>query len=340
MVVIAMMVALEVVLSRFLSISTPLLKIGFGFLPIALTAMLYGPMYSGVAWALSDFIGALLFPVAPYFFGFTLSAFLNGFIWGLFIYKNHTKLLRVAAAILISSMLVSLGLDTLWLTIITSNPAAVVLGFRFTRCVIMAPIQFVIISVIGNYFSGFISKNSTLAIKKADLRLEALKYFNGAFLSQREQISNSIADKVAALPEFAAANTVFCYVGRENELNTSVLIEAALAAGKTVAVPLMAGKGVMTARKIASLEELRKGRFGVMEPGEYSELVEPGDIDIAIVPSLLCDAKGRRIGFGGGYYDRFLYKQNITKIVLCPEAMLKKRIINSQFDQRGDIVVC
>lgn len=339
LVVTAMLVAMEVVLSRFLSITMPLVKIGFGFLPIALIAMLYGPVYSGVAGAVADVLGALLFPVAPFFYGFTLSAFLNGAILGLFLYRDNTKLLRIAAAILLSSALVTLLLDTLWLSLVTPNPASVIFAGRFAKFAVMAPVQFVTISVIGNYFSGFIYKNSTPALKKAELRKEALKYYNGDFLSQREAISEAITRKVMALPEYGAAKTMFCYVGRKNEIDTAPLIEAALAEGKTVAVPYSEANGVMTARRITGLESLKRGRFGVLEPDENSEEVEPENIDVAIIPCLLCDLKGRRIGFGGGYYDRYLAQRRMIKIALCPEAMLKKRVANVRFDQRVDKVV-
>ena len=335
----AMMVALEVVLSRYLSISTPFMKIGFGFLPMALTAMLYGPVYAGVAWALSDFLGAILLPMAPYFYGFTVSAFLNGVIWGLFLYKYHAKILNTASAILLSSVLVTLGLDTLWLTIYTGNPAMMMLGWRFMRFAVMAPVQFVMLTVAGNYFSGFIYNNSMLATQKKELRKEALKYYNGEFLPKRDEISADITGKVLSLSEYKTARTVFCYVGRHNEIDTSGLIKAALADGKTVAVPLSAVKGAMSARRITSLEELKKGRYGVMEPYEDSEVVEPDDIDLALIPSLVCDSKCRRIGFGGGYYDRFLKKRRMTKVMLCPPAMMKKRIASGMFDQHGDMVI-
>lgn len=66
------LIALEVILSRFLSIATPVVKIGFGFVPIAVCAMLYGPIWAGAAGALADFLGATLFPIGAYFPGFTL----------------------------------------------------------------------------------------------------------------------------------------------------------------------------------------------------------------------------------------------------------------------------
>ena len=79
----AMLIAVEVVLNRFLSINTMGLKIGFSFVPIVIAAMLFGGVRAGIIYALADLIGALLFPIGPYFPGFTVSAFLMGLIYGL-----------------------------------------------------------------------------------------------------------------------------------------------------------------------------------------------------------------------------------------------------------------
>ena len=74
MVQVAALIAIEIVLSRFCSIATPIVKIGFGFVPIAVCGMLYGPVWAGVAGGAADLLGAVLFPIGAYFPGFTLSA--------------------------------------------------------------------------------------------------------------------------------------------------------------------------------------------------------------------------------------------------------------------------
>lgn len=63
---VAALIAIEIVLSRFCSIATPIVKIGFGFVPVAVCAMLYGPVWAGAAGGLGDFIGAILFPIGGY----------------------------------------------------------------------------------------------------------------------------------------------------------------------------------------------------------------------------------------------------------------------------------
>ena len=110
----ALLAALEIVLSRFLSISAWNTKIGFAFVPVVLAALLLGPLQAGIVAALADFLGALLFPVGPYFPGFTLTAFLMGLCYGLFLYKKQS-FLRILLAVAVHQLALSLLLNALYL---------------------------------------------------------------------------------------------------------------------------------------------------------------------------------------------------------------------------------
>ncbi|MGM9532761.1 folate family ECF transporter S component, partial [Intestinibacter sp.] len=84
---ISLLIALEIILTRFCSINTPIVRIGFGFLPIATIAMMYGPLSAGIAYAIGDILGMMIFPSSSFFPGFTLTAFLTGVAYGLVLYK-------------------------------------------------------------------------------------------------------------------------------------------------------------------------------------------------------------------------------------------------------------
>ena len=106
---------------------------------------------------------------------------------------------------------------------------------------------------------------------------------------------------------YKKAETVFSFVSMGSEVETKDILEQAWKDGKTVAVP-KTGKGrVMVFLKIESFADLQKGRFGVMEPVTEAELI-PGEDDLFLVPGALFDRKKNRIGYGGGYYDRFIKK--------------------------------
>jgi len=152
MIILALLIAMEIVLSRFLSISMPTIKISFAFLPIAFAAILFGPIWAGIAGALADFLGAILFPVGAFFPGFTLTALLVGVVYGLFLYKGHSSLtkdiLRITIAAFIVTFILQLGLDTLWVSMITGTDYVALIATRVIRSAVMLPIQVVLISLI------------------------------------------------------------------------------------------------------------------------------------------------------------------------------------------------
>lgn len=116
-IIISMLISLEIVFNRFLSINAWNIKIGFGFLPLALVAYKYGCICAAITAAMSDFIGAILFPNGPYFPGFTIVAALMGIIFGLFLYKNRKTVNTILAAV-ISGVVCTLLLNTLCITVL------------------------------------------------------------------------------------------------------------------------------------------------------------------------------------------------------------------------------
>lgn len=151
MVLMSLFLALEVILTRFLSIQTPIVRIGFTFLPIAVSAIMFGPVYSGICAALADVVGMMLFPSGGYFPGFTLTAFLTGAIYGIFLYKKPVSWVRITLAAVAVTLTVTLGLDTLWLWMITGQGILAILPARIIKCIIMLPIQVFMIQVIWHY---------------------------------------------------------------------------------------------------------------------------------------------------------------------------------------------
>ena len=152
-VLLAMLTAMEVVLNRFLSINTPYLKIGFSFVPVVVAAILYGPLGGACVGALGDLIGAILFPNGPFFPGFTVTALLTGLVYGLFLYKKQTPL-RIVLAVAVNQLLLSLLLNTLWLTILWSGtekaaPYFTILATRIGQCALLIPVQYLVIQILA-----------------------------------------------------------------------------------------------------------------------------------------------------------------------------------------------
>jgi ECF transporter S component (folate family) len=147
---IALLIAMEIVLTRFVSIQTPILRISLGFIPVAVTGMAYGPFYAGIGAAIGDLIGVALFPAGPFFPGFTLTALLTGVVYGLLLYGRAKSLWRVCLAAAAVTIGLQLGLDTFWLQIITGKGYLALLPARVAKAVIMTPIQIGLIRFVAS----------------------------------------------------------------------------------------------------------------------------------------------------------------------------------------------
>jgi 5-formyltetrahydrofolate cyclo-ligase len=120
--------------------------------------------------------------------------------------------------------------------------------------------------------------------------------------------SQAISDRVARLPSFVAAGTVLLTLPFRSEWDTRPLVRAALAAGKTVALPRVdLATRMLELRVIADPDrDAAPGYQGIPEPGPGCPLIPPAAIGWVLVPGVAFDAAGRRLGYGGGFYDRLL----------------------------------
>ena len=150
LVIMAMLIALQVILSRFLSINLWNLKIGFGFLPIVISGILLGPLCTCLMSVVSDVIGAVLFPSGPFFPGFTVTAAVTGLIFGCLLYKKQ-DLLHILAAVLLYELLCSLLMNTYWLSLLYGTPFAALLPPRIIQSVGTGIAQIFVIYFLGKY---------------------------------------------------------------------------------------------------------------------------------------------------------------------------------------------
>ena len=143
-----LLIALEIVLSRFLSINAWNLRIGFSFVPIAVAAMLFGPIPAGIVAAVADVLGATLIPTGPFFPGFTLTAFLTGAALGIFLYPKQAPV-RILFAVATNQLILSLLLNSFWISVLYGSPFLPLLGTRVIQTAILIPVQFVVIGLIS-----------------------------------------------------------------------------------------------------------------------------------------------------------------------------------------------
>lgn len=126
-VICGLLLAISIILGRF-KIKTPIANIGFSFIANSTAAMLFGPVLSAILGALTDILNHIIAPQGDYFFGYTLSAFLAGIIYGVFLYNKEYNienkkvfLIRIILAKLIISIFINLGLNTLWTSMFTGK---------------------------------------------------------------------------------------------------------------------------------------------------------------------------------------------------------------------------
>ncbi len=144
LVVCGMLLALDVVLTRFASVNLWDRRIGFAFVAVAVAAYLYGPIAGAVVHGLNDFIGAMLFPYGPYFPGYTLTAAVIGLLYGL-CFNRSRRFWRMAAGVFSTQVVGSLLLNTAWISLTNHTPYWSVLPGRLVQAGIMTVVQLVVL---------------------------------------------------------------------------------------------------------------------------------------------------------------------------------------------------
>ena len=182
----------------------------------------------------------------------------------------------------------------------------------------------------------------TAALEKQRLREERLAAREALSEQERSVLDDRITQKLLATSEYAEATTVLTYVSVSSEVSTRMFIECALRDEKTVAVPRCLPGHCLEFVAITSLDQLIAAPFGLLEPPkELPALTEEQmDASICIVPALLVDTKGYRLGYGAGFYDRFLSTYPGKKICLAYQQNLSQTMLpHTEFDVAVDMVI-
>jgi 5-formyltetrahydrofolate cyclo-ligase len=160
-------------------------------------------------------------------------------------------------------------------------------------------------------------------------------------LEYRAAADRAIRETLLGLPEYRRAAVIFCYVGVGSEVDTLPFIRRAFADGKRVCAPASARGGFMEAREITGAEDLTPANFGLLEPKASCPEVSADEIAFIVAPCLCCDRNGNRLGYGGGYYDRYLALSKADVAVVCREKNICEsgEIAPFPHDARADVVV-
>ncbi len=171
------------------------------------------------------------------------------------------------------------------------------------------------------------------------------KYFKSLRLQmpgdKRNTADLEIAQRFLLLDEYKACKNLLCYVSSSIEVSTIGIINKAISDGKNVYTPRCAeNDNVMTFHRITSLNDLKEGKYGILEPDVNAPIYNSEDDALCVVPALSYDLSGYRLGFGKGYYDRFLSEnKNALPIGICYECCMSESLPYDKHDKKAKLVV-
>jgi 5-formyltetrahydrofolate cyclo-ligase len=183
--------------------------------------------------------------------------------------------------------------------------------------------------------------NSDIRVQKNLIR-EKSKSFRKILSSEEKlRLDRKIANRLLNLWNFRGNKLLITYVSNSIEVDTKFIIRQAIEQGKRVAVPrCIEGTRNMEFYLINSLNDLLAGSFGILEPSDKlcEKLVDLSE-GLCIVPALAFDSNGFRLGFGKGYYDRFLSNTNISTVGICYDGCVFEELPHGKFDRKVDMIV-
>lgn len=176
--------------------------------------------------------------------------------------------------------------------------------------------------------------------QKSELRARLLKLRKSINEEDWQIRSETIINELKKIPEFITSDVIHCFVSMNDrkEINTHSLLDDLISSEKKVIVPVTDFEtGELKHSELRSFKDLRENKWGVMEPVEIHPQTQ--QTDLILVPLLAADKDFNRLGYGKGFYDRFLKKENAVKVGLLFDDFLLDQIPVENFDEKLDILI-
>lgn len=179
-------------------------------------------------------------------------------------------------------------------------------------------------------------------LEKEALRKKMIKERNGLSKKEKKIKDESIYNQVIKDKDYIAANTVFLFMSFGSEINTKKIILDALDHNKKVFLPKVVGKK-LELFEIEDFENLERSKYGILEPNAFCQGIGNCGIDFILMPGLAFDSFGGRVGYGGGFYDRYIsslpnYKE-IPKVAIAYDFQIIEKVPMSKYDIPVDRII-
>ncbi len=178
-------------------------------------------------------------------------------------------------------------------------------------------------------------QSATARVQKHRLRRRLRAMRASLDPQERATRSRSICARIVALPEWTEARVVALYSALPGEVDLSDLVLNAV--GKTLLWPVVVGRG--DPLEFRAAPPTTPGIFGNLEPASDARRVDASDVDLVVIPGLAFDMAGRRLGQGGGFYDRTLAHTDATRLAVCFREQVVHEVPTEALDLSVDLVV-
>lgn len=182
-----------------------------------------------------------------------------------------------------------------------------------------------------------------IIINKKDLRKDILEKRSLLSKDNIADYSRIITDKIKNLDAYKNANRIMVFVSMESEVDTHPLIQESIDLGKSIVVPItLPATRELLLSDLFSLSELEVGDWNIEVPKkEFQRFVQAETVDLVIVPGVAFAKDGHRVGYGGGYYDRFLAKldKSVPKVAIGFDLQVVERVPTNDFDIPVDLLL-
>lgn len=174
---------------------------------------------------------------------------------------------------------------------------------------------------------------------KEQLRNVAKKYRANLNPEQKEKLDIILQENFLKSDYYKNADTVLAFASKDIEISTDLILHSALKDGKNLALPKCREGNMMDFYIVTDLSQLKKGFYNLSEPDtDKCEILTDFEYSICLVPGLVFDREGYRIGFGKGYYDRFLQNYNGVCAGMCYCKLVESKLPRGYYDKPVNVL--